>query len=104
MLENILAHSSAQDVKKLLQREDIKKLQKCMKLEFEQETKKKWLYYKNYSTNKPTRQAKIVTQQFCKFWASADKMLNSKPRINYGVILPTQFQGQFLMVRQSVTA
>ena len=105
MLENIIEHSSPKNIEKLESVfPDIKKLQKCMKVEFEQQTQKNNLRYENYGINESKKRSQLVEKQFCKFQKYTDKMVRNSQMNNKVVLVPTWMQGQFLMVRQSVTA
>ena len=80
----------------------IKTIEKQMKIEFDAQKRKNQECYKedvSKKSNKPSQ----LEKQFCKFQKRVDKMVKNS-RMSYGVILPTQIQGSFLMIRESVTA
>ena len=105
MLENIIEHSSPKNIEKLESVfPDIKKLQKCMKVEFEQQTQKNNLRYENYGINESKKQSQLVEKQFCVFQKRVDKMVKNSRMNSLGVLLPMKIQGQFMMIRESVTA
>ena len=82
----------------------IKTIEEQMKIEFEQQKRKNLLCCEEYASKKSEKQSQLVEKQFCKFQKRADKMVKNSRMINKVVLLPTKMQGQFLMIRQSVTA
>ena len=77
----------------------IKTIEKQMKIEFDAQKRKNQECYKEDSSKKSEPE-----KQFCKFQKRVDKMVKNSRMNSLGVLLPMKMQGQFMMIRKSVTA
>ena len=82
----------------------IKTIEKQMKIEFDAQKRKKQECYKEYA-NKKSNKPSQLEKQFCKFQKRVDNMgIRKSSKNSLGVLLPMKIQGQFMMIRESVTA
>ena len=81
----------------------IKTIEKQMKIEFDAQKRKNQECYKEYVSKKSNKPSQLE-KQFCVFQKRVDKMVKNSRMNSLGVLLPMKMQGQFMMIRESVTA
>ena len=81
----------------------IKTIEKQMKIEFDAQKRKNQECYKEYVSKKSNKPSQLE-KQFCVFQKRVDKMVKNSRMNSLGVLLPMTMQGQFMMIRESVTA